>query len=228
MTLQLFVAAVLAALLGVAPAAAQIATPDPYAHRDHAWIMIDGTVDSVSADQFILDYGPGRITVEMDDGDRDADGYKLIKGDMVRVSGRVDRNLLAATTIEASSVYVESLGTHFFASSVDDEERIFSDSYPLVISSTTLRGKVERTDDDSFMLATEGGTIRVQTESLGYDPLDDQGYQRIRKGDLVLVRGDLDTGFFDIKRELEAEMIVVLRDAEDRPSAAAAVSSGEP
>ena len=34
---------------------------------------ISGTVESVQADRFALDYGTGRIIVEMDDGDRDAD-----------------------------------------------------------------------------------------------------------------------------------------------------------
>jgi hypothetical protein len=44
------------------------------------------------ADTFVLDYGDGRITVEMDDGDRDADAYKLISGD--RVTVRADEFVL--------------------------------------------------------------------------------------------------------------------------------------
>ena len=63
---------------------------NPYAKPDNSWISIHGTVTSVSADEFELDYGDGLISVEMDDGDRDADGYKLVKGDEVRVSGTID------------------------------------------------------------------------------------------------------------------------------------------
>ena len=56
---------------------------DPYLMSNNSWISISGTVKSVSADLFTLDYGDGLITVEMDDGDRDADAYKLIPGDEV-------------------------------------------------------------------------------------------------------------------------------------------------
>ncbi|WP_162883824.1 hypothetical protein, partial [Chromatocurvus halotolerans] len=48
----------------------------PYAMADGSVITIDGTVDSVSPDSFALDYGQGVVTVEFDDGDRDADAYK--------------------------------------------------------------------------------------------------------------------------------------------------------
>lgn len=48
-------------------------------------------------------YGDGNITVEMDNDDRDADGYKLMKGDEVRVSGMIDDDFYNLTSIEASS-----------------------------------------------------------------------------------------------------------------------------
>jgi hypothetical protein len=132
---------------------------------------------------------------------------------MVRVTGKVDHNLLADTTIEANSVYVENFGTYFFASAADDEDRLLTDPWPLQISSTTLRGTVGSVEDDSFTVSSPGGSIRVETDSLAYDPLDDTGYQRVQKGDFVLVRGDLNTGFFGTDRELRASTIVVLQDA---------------
>ena len=80
-----------AAAFIAAPATAQQAhPPKPYAKQDSAWISIDGTVESIMRDRFTLDYGPGVITVEMDDSTRDADGYKLMNGDKVRVTGRID------------------------------------------------------------------------------------------------------------------------------------------
>ena len=63
---------------------------DPYTQPDDTWISISGTVDSVSQDLFTLDYGDGTVIVEMDDGDRDADAYKLALGDEVTVYGLVD------------------------------------------------------------------------------------------------------------------------------------------
>jgi uncharacterized protein YdeI (BOF family) len=212
MTLKHFIAAALAAPFSVSAMAAD-QQPRPYLQSDNAWISIDGTVASVTANSFSLDYGNGEITVEMDDRDRDAEGYKLMKGDKVRVSGRVDHNLLADTTIEASSVYVENLGTYFFASSADDEDRLMTNSWPLEISSTTLRGTVKSVDNGSFTVSSPAGPIRVETDRLAYDPLDEAGYQRVEQGDFVLVRGDMDTAFFDTGRELEASTVVVLQDA---------------
>jgi len=86
----------------------------PYAKADGSWITVTGEVDAVAADSFTLDYGEGAVTVEMDDGDRDADGYKLIRGDEVTVTGRIDRDFFETTSIEASSVYVKNIGTTFF------------------------------------------------------------------------------------------------------------------
>ncbi|MDX1380313.1 MAG: hypothetical protein R3233_04290, partial [Xanthomonadales bacterium] len=64
--------------------------PNPYVKADDTWISISGTVDVVHPNSFVLDYGDGMVKVEMDDGDRDADAYKLLKGDKVTVSGRID------------------------------------------------------------------------------------------------------------------------------------------
>ena len=69
----------------------------PYTQPDDSWISLS-------------------VTVEMDDGDRDADAYKLLPGDKVNVVGKIDDNLFELISIEASSVYVEKLGTTFYAS----------------------------------------------------------------------------------------------------------------
>lgn len=101
----------LVGILGLVSTPPATAAEDPVTRPDDTWINISGTVESVDRDAFILDYGEGLITVEMDDGDRDADGYKLIKGDKVSVSGIIDDDLYETRTIEASSVYVENIGT---------------------------------------------------------------------------------------------------------------------
>lgn len=46
-----------------------VAAQDPYARADDAWISISGTVALPTASAFMLDYGDGVITVEMDDWD---------------------------------------------------------------------------------------------------------------------------------------------------------------
>jgi hypothetical protein len=56
-------------------------TPAPqdsqYLIADATLIMLSGVIQSVVRGNFILDYGEGAIAVEMDDGDREADGSKV-------------------------------------------------------------------------------------------------------------------------------------------------------
>lgn len=194
--------------LSTAPASAQ----DPYMQPDDSWISIDGTVEQVFADRFTLDYGEGLVTVEMDDGDRDADGYKLMSGDKVTVSGMVDDDLFEMTTIEAGSVYVENLGTYFYASSADEEDAFVTITSPVVVSQTVVQGTVTDVTDEEFTISTGSRLIRVETEEMAYDPLDDLGYQQIDVGDYVSVTGRIDDDFFE-GRELVAERITTLYDS---------------
>ncbi|MBK5931463.1 hypothetical protein CCR82_13290 [Halochromatium salexigens] len=168
-------------------------------------------VESVSADTFSLDYGDGSVTVEMDDGDRDADAYKLIPGDKVNVVGMVDDDLFEMTTIEASSVYVEKLGTTFYASAMDEDDVRISVTTPVVISETLVQGTVDSVGDDQFTVDTGADKLVVQTEGLGYDPLDDEGYQKVEVGDRVSVTGNIDAAFFG-GLEFAADSIVILEE----------------
>lgn len=208
---------VLKPALGVAAALAVLAmpvqaqNPNPYMQPDDSWIRIDGTVDRVWEDAFTLDYGDGKVTVEMDDGDRDADAYVLRAGDKVSVSGRVDDDLFEVTTIEAGQVYVENLGTTFYSSAVDEEDWLVSINPPLEISSTELRGTVTDVDEDSFDLRVGTREVTVSTREMSYDPLDDEGYQRIETGDYVAVTAHLSAGFFE-GHKIVADHVTTLYD----------------
>ncbi|HKL21662.1 MAG TPA: hypothetical protein VJ904_07645 [Tichowtungia sp.] len=209
-----FAISLLASLIFIA-AGVILANPamakNPYAKPDDSWISISGTVESVTADSFILDYGDGVITVEMDVGDRDADGYKLLAGDKVTVNGLIDDDFYETTTIEASSVYVEKLGTTFFASAVDEEDYLVTVTTPIVVSATTVQGTVTAVDDEEFTVATGLQATRVDVEEMAYNPLDMEGYQRIEVGDYVRVTGNMEKEFFE-GRELMAETVVELVD----------------
>lgn len=200
--------AMIAALMLASVAAAD---EDPYEKPDNTWISIDGTVEAVSPDEFTLDYGEGIITVEMDDGDRDADAYKLAKGDFVRVSGLIDDDFYELRTIEASSVYVEDLGTYFYASAVDEEDTFITYTMPVTVSETVLQGTITDVDDDEFTIDTGARSMRVEVEEMPYNPLDDEGYQRIELGDRVSVTGEIDDDLFE-GRELVADSVVTLED----------------
>jgi len=206
-------ATMLAAALSTGTAAAQTGdTSNPYLQSDDSYISISGTIDSVSADTFELDYGEGMVTVEMDDGDRDADAYKLLEGDAVTVSGFVDDDFFEETTIEAGSVYVEKLGTTFYASSIDEEDWAYY-TVPVEIKEATLTGTVTDTDWEEFTLSTGMTRITVETEEMAYDPLDDEGYQKIEVGDRVRVNGRIDDDLFE-GRELVADWVVTLYNAD--------------
>ena len=185
---------------------------DPYSMADNTWITLSGEVESVDRDSFMLDYGDGYIIVEMDDGDRDADAYKLLKGDKVTVSGRIDDDFFEITKIEAGSVYVENIGTTFFASSVDEEtseQLVAAISVPVVVSETVVQGTVTEVAGDEFTVDAGLKNLRVDVSDMPFDPLDDEGYLKIDVGDRVRVTGEIDNQVFE-GRELVADTVIVL------------------
>jgi len=202
--------------LAIAAMMMLIATPalaqNPYARADESWISISGTVGTVSPDTFTLDYGDGIVLVEMDDWDYDADAYKVMQGDKVVVTGMIDDDLFESTSIEASSVYVEDLNTYFYANPADEEDYWASVTMPIAISETTVIGTVTEVGDHEFVVDTALRELTVETTGMLYNPLDDEGYQKIRVGDRVRVSGEIDVSFFE-GRELMAESIVTLSDS---------------
>ena len=208
--LSLIIAGLLAA-----PAAAQATDVNPYLQADDSWISISGTVDTVMPDRFVLDYGEGVVTVEMDDWDNDADAYKVIKGDEVTVYGAIDDDLFETTTIEASSVYVDGLNTYFYASAADEEDSFVTIATPVVHASTVAQGTVTDVSDDRFTVDAGIKDFVVDVSTMSYDPLDDEGFQKIDVGDRVSVSGELTESFFD-QRTLMAESVIELsRDDSD-------------
>jgi len=191
------------------PALAQ----NPYLAPDDTWITLTGTVDSISPNQFELDYGPSTVTVEMDDGDRDADAYKLLKGDEVVVNGRIDDNFYEMTTIEASSVYVKNIGTTFYASAVDEEDPVSYYLYDVtpLMGQTLITGTVSNVDvaEEEFTLNTGARLMTVEVDDMPYNPVDGEGYQKVEAGDVVRVQGEVDIDLFEGK-VFEADSITTL------------------
>jgi uncharacterized protein YdeI (BOF family) len=196
-----------------------IRAQDPYSKPNDTWISINGTVEAVTPNTFLLDYGDGRITVEMDDWDADADGFKLMDGDKVSVFGVIDDDFFETTTIEASSVYVENLGTYFYANSADEEDTFVTISTPLIVSSTTLQGTVTSVNDDQFTLDTGFRKVTIETDQMPYDPLDDEGYQKIKEGHRVAVSGNIDFDLFEGQEFVARSITTLQRDYGDDLSA---------
>ena len=153
----------------------------------------------------------------LDDWDLDADALKLVRGDRVAVTGRVDDDMFESTTIEAGSVYVENAGTYFFASSADEEDAMVTLSVPAQSSRTYVKGVVSDIDGRQFTVDTGLKRILVDTSTMPFNPLDDKGLPRVRKGDRVIATGTMNTDFWE-NRELDANGVIVLTRGEGKGS----------
>lgn len=176
---------------------------------DTSWVNLTGTVVETRPSYFKLDYGDGRIRVEMDDWDWYKEGQNLRENDYVRVFGRVDNDLYETETIEAESVYVASLGTYFYANAVDEEEWIPYGVGNSTGSGITLTGTITSVTGRHFTLDIGPKKITVDTRGMSYNPMDDDGFQQLQKGDHVSVSGKITINVFR-KRELEADTVTSL------------------
>jgi uncharacterized protein YdeI (BOF family) len=184
--------------------------PNPYAKADDAWISLSGTVGTVRPHSFMLNYGDGTILVEMDDGDRDADAYVLQQGDKVTVNGLIDDDFFEMKKIEASSVHVEKLGRSFFASALDEEDFHIVTYMPSGDGDpAAVHGLVTEVSGSEFTIDTGLREVRVDVDEMSYDPLDDEGYQKIEVGDVVRATGTVDDDFFE-SREIKASSVTTL------------------
>jgi hypothetical protein len=140
----------------------------------------------------------------------------------VTVYGWIDNDFYEARTIEASSVYVDSLNTYFYASAADEEGGVewthpWTVTKPVVSGLTTMRGTVTAVspEDQAFTLSVGGTETTVETDELTYNPLDDTGYQKVDVGDRVSVSGQTDGDFIQ-GRMFNAETVITLLDNNDQ------------
>jgi uncharacterized protein YdeI (BOF family) len=175
---------------------------DPATATNNSWITVDGVVESVRADEFTLDYGEGKVLVEMDDGDRDSDAYMLVEGDRVTVNGKIDQDFWETKSIEAARVYVEGLNTTYYSSAIDEEDyqAMETTQRPSFLSTTVMTGVVRNIDGETFILDTGDRDITVETQELRFNPLDDSGTLQIEEGDRVSVYGLFDSRFVGFDR----------------------------
>lgn len=183
--------------------------------RNGEYITLSGIVTSVSDDVFRLKVGDESILVEMDDYDKDADARKLVVNDNVVVSGRVDHDLFEKKKIEAGSVFVRGLNKYYYANSNDEED--YNNSHIIKQSVKELpedavidmKGEVVAVNGREFTVDTGFRKIKVDTVSLGYNPLDNYGLTQVDIGDRVHVTGRIDTSFYDGK-EISASYVAEL------------------
>lgn len=194
---------------------AALAAP-PYLDPDSSWITLSGEVASTADESFTLDYGDGSVTVTMEDWDWYDNNGAVLEDDNVTVYGKVNDETYEKTTIDASSIFVEGLGTYFYASAEDEES--FEDidiapSVPVVVGALSVTGTVTEVDGREFKIDSGLREVTVDTSSMDYNPMDESRFQTLEEGDLVTVTGDINTGVgIFSNRKLMAEHVMTLSD----------------
>lgn len=191
------------AIIFTAPIMAQ----NPYTAVNNTWLTLNGTVTSAGPSGFELNYGKGSVRVEMDGWQWYHADYPIIDGSRVRVHGKIDDDRWEITSIEADSVYVKDLNTYFYANEMDEEDIDVQaeDSDKVFI----LRGTIKQIKGREFLLNTGAKEVKVDTLELSYNPLDNEGYQKLKPGDYVQVSGEIDADFFE-KAEIMADSVTTL------------------
>lgn len=163
---------------------------------DQTWVSISGEVATTSGEHFTLDYGEGYVTVEMDDWEwYTKEGSALLSGDKITVYGEVDDDFAENAKIEASSVYVESLDSYFYASAADEETGEANISFDVIAMDTSgpvdINGTVTSVDDtaDEFTIDSGIQQVTVDVSQMSSNILDSMGFQQVSKGDYVSVSG---------------------------------------
>ncbi|MBK1829130.1 hypothetical protein JIN77_00180 [Verrucomicrobiaceae bacterium R5-34] len=169
----------------------------PYTHPDGAWITVTGKVTKTSPSAFILDYGKGAITVEMDDYDWYAEGSDILVDDKVVVTGRIDADEDEPRTIEASSVFVKGENLTFYASASDDEDVRKPVRIDVVekIPTFSFYGKVTSIDGDTMTMDNGYQVITVNTSELSENAFDDDGDIQLEINDWVTTTAHVHTDY---------------------------------
>ncbi len=186
--------------IAAATAAAPLSAKEKLSNmEDGNWVTISGTVEEVGDDYLNLNYGDKTVRVDMSDRDWFEDSKSLLKGEQISIVGKVDENLFSKNSIEAESVYVKGMNSYFFtAKSANTTPMAVVFQFEEVEQNpVNLTGTVESIDGEEFVLDTGVITMTVDTDELGYDPFDDEGFQKVTVGDRVQVAGELDFGVLE-------------------------------
>lgn len=180
------------------------------------FVTLSGKVSDVKADSFTLNTKGNKVMVEMDDHSSwVADGFKLMQNDQVVVSGRVDKDFLERKKVEAGSVYVKNIDAYFFASSDDEEDATYIPaSYSLVPTlpegaHVDLQGSITNIKGREITVDTGVRKVVVDTQDMGFNPLDKSGFTKLTVGDRVRVAGEVEDNLFESK-EVSANYVIEL------------------
>lgn len=177
---------------------------------DDSTISISGKVAAIEEDAFTLDYGAGRIRVDLDDGWEwfPPGTPHLTIGEMVTVNGMIDDDMFNSREIEATSIYRATTRTFLYSDATN--ARFLPpivEVRPDERSWVNLAGTVTGISGREFILDTGLREIRIDTDNMDYDPVT---ASRIRPGTRVSVTARVDDEDIFERREIDAEAVMVL------------------
>lgn len=171
-------------------------------------ISLSGKVASIDRDSFVLDYGAGRVRVDLEDGlDWFPTGMPgLTIGEPVTVNGRIDDNTFANRELEASSIYRPTTQSYLYSDA--SNARFFPiEPRPADVSWVNLSGTVKGVTGRDFVLDTGVREFHITTGAMRNDPV---AVGRLRPGSRVTVSGLVNGDDIFDHPEIDATNVVVL------------------
>jgi len=185
------------------------------AYGDGEFVTISGKVSKVQADTFNLMSEGRKITVKMNGNDWDADGYRILKGDEVIVTSKIDQSFIDNKSIEADSIYVKSLKTYFYKNEQKTHAtpflsaNLYTQNKLPENASIELQGEITDVDERNIVVNTGFRKVTVSTKEMNFNPLDKVGLTKVKKGDRVKITGVITDSFFEGK-EVSAGFLMKL------------------
>ncbi len=170
-----------------------------------SWVGVSGTVESTSKGTFVLDYGDGNITVNVDPEASNPHEFKA--NEAVTVYGILDEGFFTATTINARTVYLNSQKSYACSTGNSADEVI--SFVPAVYAGTLIHGRVTKVDGTNIMVDEGSRMISVDVATLEAEMKNSTGFPEVDAGDLITAVGTMDKGFFT-GRTLEATSMEVI------------------
>jgi hypothetical protein len=169
-------------------------------------ISLSGKVAAIEQDAFTLDYGAGRVRVDLEDG---LDWFPagtagLTIGEPVTVNGVIDDDMFDTREIEATSIYRQSMQTYLYSDT--NNGRFFppTETRPTDLSWVNLSGTVTGITGREFVLDTGVREFRVTTDAAP------NAVARLRPGTRVSVSGVVNGDDIFDRQEIDATNVVVL------------------
>jgi hypothetical protein len=172
-------------------------------------ISLSGKVSAIEPDSFTLDYGAGRVRVDLEDGlDWFPTGTPgLTIGEPVTVNGIIDDDMFDSREIEAKSIYRQSMQTYLYSDASNARFFPIPETKPDDMSWVNLSGTVKGITGREFVLDTGVREFHVTTAGVTQNPA---ALARLRPGARVSVSGVVNGDDIFDRQEIDATAVVVL------------------